>query len=78
MNRRAEGAEAQFEVGRDCAAAVVGSALPFALTAPPWGLRRAQLRAKPQVRKTTSKKKHETKRAAISIEVSNGTFLKEL
>jgi hypothetical protein len=63
-------------VGRDRAAAVVGLALRFALSAPPCGLRRAALRAKPQVRKTRSKKKNGTKRGAISIEVRKGTFLK--
>jgi hypothetical protein len=44
-----EGAEASFQVGRDRATLVVGLALCFALSASPCGLRRATLRAKPQM-----------------------------
>jgi len=45
------------EVSSDRGAAVVGLALHSALTAPPFGLRRATLRARP-----TTKKRRKTKR----------------
>src|SRR3989442_163312 len=54
-------------------AAVVGLALRFALNAPPYGLRRASLRARPTTRTRTKTK---NKKRDISNEVRKGTFLK--
>src|SRR5229473_3028067 len=50
-------------------AAVVGPALRFALNAPPFGLRRATLRAGPTTKKRTRKK---TKKGDTSNEVTKG------
>ena len=50
------------EVGSDGGAGVVGLALRFALNAPPFGLRRASLRARP-----TTKTKIRTKNAKLII-----------
>src|SRR3989442_14144927 len=54
-------------------AAVVGLALRFALKAPPYGLRRASLRARPTTRTRTKTK---NKKRDNSNEVRKGTFLK--
>ena len=57
--RSARRAATSQEVGSERGAGVVGLALRFALTAPPFGLRRATLRARPTTkkrRKTKSKK----------------------
>jgi hypothetical protein len=50
---------------------VVGLALRCALNAPPFGLRRAPLRARP----TTKETKDQNQKGDISNEVSKGTFL---
>ena len=55
-------------VGSSGAAAVVGPALRFALNAPPCGLRRAALRARPTNDQTSTPKKNKTK-------FKKGTFL---
>src|SRR5208283_5575783 len=54
--------------------AVFGLTLRFALSAPPFGLRRASLRARP---KTAKRKKNEQKRKKgdTSNEIRKGTFL---
>src|SRR5208337_2290957 len=57
------------------AARVVGLALRFALNAPPYGLRRASLRARPT---TKNKEKEQNQKGDISNEVRKGTFLKRL
>jgi hypothetical protein len=65
-------AEASVEAGRSRDATVVSLALRFALGAPPFGLRRASLRA----RLTTNKQhKIKTKRKGDTLnEVKEGTF----
>jgi hypothetical protein len=61
------------EASSDRGAGVVGLALRFALTAPPFGLRRATLRARPTTKKRSKTK---SKKGDTSNEVRKGTFLK--
>jgi hypothetical protein len=61
------------EASNDGGAGVVGLALRFALTAPPFGLRRATLRARPTTKKRS---KNEKQKGDTSNEVRKGTFLK--
>src|SRR2546423_561304 len=70
-----ETSEARVPPGCGRQAIVVGLALRFALNAPPYGLRRASLRARP----TTNKRRRiKNEKGDISNEVRKGTFLKRL
>jgi hypothetical protein len=60
------------EASSDGGAGVVGLALRFALSAPPFGLRRATLRARPT---TNTKKENEKQKGDTSNELRKGTFL---
>ncbi len=66
----ARDAEAGLEAGGRRGATAVGLALRFALSAPPCGLRRAALRARP----TTTKSKTKNEKGDIFNEVREGTF----
>src|SRR5438132_621026 len=66
----ARDAEAGLEAGDRRGATAVGLALRFALSAPPCGLRRAALRARP----TTTKSKTKNEKGDIFNEVREGTF----
>ena len=52
----AAGLEAQMRTGGRRGAGIVGLALRFALNAPPFGLRRASLRARPTTNKQQNRK----------------------
>ena len=68
-----ETSEARVPPGCGCQAIVVGLALRFALNAPPYGLRRASLRARPT---TNKRRRTKNEKGDISNEVRKGTFLK--
>ena len=67
---RTRGSSAKRLATAERRAAVVGLALRFALSAPPFGLRRAVLRANP----TTNHLQTKFKKGAVLIEVRKGTF----
>src|SRR5712692_7883847 len=69
------GAATSGQRGGGCRAGVVGLALRFALNAPPFGLRRATLRARPTTKKRKEKSKNQKQKGDISNEVRKGTFL---